>query len=68
MLDLVGNHKDIFFFMTLLNYSSVYEEETKSNAQYNLRIIPTPWEVTLSKFLSIVSDFEWEEHLKYKLA
>ena len=36
---------------------------------YNsLRIIPTPWEVTLSKLLSIVSDFEREEHLKYKLA
>ena len=34
----------------------------------NLRIIPTPWEVTLSKLLSIVSDFEREEHLKYKLA
>ena len=33
-----------------------------------LRIIPTPWEVTLSKLLSIVSDFEREEHLKYKLA
>ena len=32
------------------------------------RIIPTPWEVTLSKLLSIVSDFEREEHLKYKLA
>ena len=26
------------------------------------------WEVTLSKLLSIVSDFEREEHLKYKLA
>ena len=34
----------------------------------HLRIIPTPWEVTLSKLLSIVSDFEREEHLKYKLA
>ena len=33
-----------------------------------LRIIPTSWEVTLSKLLSIVSDFEREEHLKYKLA
>ena len=33
-----------------------------------LRIIPTPWEVTLSKLLSIVSDFEREEHLKYTLA
>ena len=34
----------------------------------NLRIIPTPWEVTLSRLLSIVSDFEREGHLKYKLA
>ena len=33
-----------------------------------LRIIPTPWEVTLSRLLSIVSDFEREGHLKYKLA
>ena len=35
---------------------------------YPLRIIPTPWEVTLSRLLSIVSDFEREGHLKYKLA
>ena len=35
---------------------------------HSLRIIPTPWEVTLSKLLSIVSDFEREEHLKYKRA
>ena len=34
-----------------------------------LRIIPTPWEVTLSRLLSIVSDsVETEGHLKYKLA
>ena len=33
-----------------------------------LRIIPTPWEITLSRLLSIVSDFERESHLKYKLA
>ena len=33
-----------------------------------LRIIPTPWEITLSRLLSIVSDFEREGHLKYKLA
>ena len=33
-----------------------------------LMIIPTPWEVTLSRLLSIVSDFEREGHLKYKLA
>ena len=32
-----------------------------------LRIIPTPWEVTLSRLLSIVSDFEREGHVKYKL-
>ena len=34
----------------------------------HLRIIPTPWEVTLSRLLPIVSDFERERHLKYKLA
>ena len=36
--------------------------------QNHLRIIPTPWEITLSRLLSIVSDFEREGHLKYKLA
>ena len=35
---------------------------------FSLRIIPTPWEVTLSRLLSIVSDFEREWQLKYKLA
>ena len=40
----------------------------RNKQTYLLRIIPTPWEVTLSKLLSIVSDFEREEHLKYKLA
>ena len=33
-----------------------------------LGVIPTPWEVTLSRLFSIVSDFEREEQLNYKLA
>ena len=33
-----------------------------------LRIISTPWEITLSGLLSIVSDFEREGHLRYKRA
>ena len=48
-----------------LNY---IEEYTNHSVKVDLRIIPTPWEVTPSRLLSIVSDFEREGHLKYKLA
>ena len=37
--------------------------------QSDLRIIPTPWEITLSRLLSIVSVLKGMYiHLKYKLA
>ena len=58
------------YLLILRNFVSLYPPIANSDrrSRASLRIIPTPWEVTLSKLLSIVSDFEREEHLKYKLA
>ena len=51
-------------FDLIRNFKAVLVEMKKVQSKVKvlecLRIIPTPWEVTLSRLLSVVSDFERE--------